>query len=429
MDLVPLPKARLWKSKADFFRPFRTAAAEAGENIAPLYDPAVHPTEPEEPNLQDLNAALAALIDVFPGVEPEVFREMLLGVSPESRLQIVTEQLLSKKAKWVRGRFRAPPRADAATASGRRQDPKPEGSSTLAEEDTFRSDGYKKAVKQVLYQEFKSLSHSSVRAVLAEQNFSYSLSRPILQQLSTRSWRFSLSSLWTKRTASTSAGDHPFVIWPATSIEDRHAVPSVRRTGSAQLDRELYDLFVTQIVTSKREAQLEEDLAVASALNEQEAEEAEALFDCECCFGSVLWESIATCNDDCHQLCFDCIRRTVSEALFGQGWARTVSLEHSSVRCFAPTMHACSGVIPPDLLRRALSAGGQREDLWSDLQDRAAGMYYPRGSTRGMAPAARITAMIPHAGRVSANRCAQDVHQATPFLPPRRIDRMLTLSR
>ena len=364
MDFVPLPKGRLWKSKADFFRPFRAAAAEAGENITPLYDPSAHHVEPEEPDLRELNAALAALVDIFPGVEPEVFREMLISVSPESRLQIVTEQLLSKKAKWVRGRFRAPSQANGVG-------PTKKNKNGLTEEETFRSESYRKAVKQVFYQEFRSLSHSSIKAVLAEQNFSYTLSRPILQHLSTRSWRFSLSSLWPRRTAASTVSDHPYVIWPVNA-ENNHAVPSVRRTGSLQLDRELFDLFVAPVATAKKQELLTQDESLAQDLNEKEAEEAESLFDCECCFASVTFESLATCSDDCHQLCFDCLRRTTAEALYGQGWSRTVDLRRSTVRCFAPTNHDCDGIIPAAILKRALHSNAEGDGLWQELQDRMA---------------------------------------------------------
>lgn len=133
-------------------------------------------------------------------------------------------------------------------------------------------------------------------------------------------------------------------------------------------------MFVSPIVLSKRQAQLAEDLALATKLNEAEAEAAEALFECECCFASVPFESIATCSDDCHQLCFNCVHRTVSEALFGQGWSRTIDLERSTVRCFAPTSRDCHGVIPSDLLRCCLVVTVGKEDLWTDFQDRVTGM-------------------------------------------------------
>ena len=373
MDLVPLPKPRLWKNKTDFFRPFRAAAAEAGENITPLYDPALHRTEVEEPDLKELNAALSALVDIFPQVEPEVFREMLLSISKESRLEVVTEHLLTKKAKWVRGRYRT-----LEKTKGKLRKQKVDRlatitmSSELSEEQTFRSDSYKRAVKQVFYQEFKSLSSSSIKAVLAEQNFSYTLARPILQRLSTKSWRFSLSVLWPKRSPSSQAGEHPFITWQPGHSGDGQMIPAVRRTGSAQLDQELYDLFVAPVLTNQRQTLFAGDYALATQLNEAEAEEAGALFDCECCYCSVPFEQISTCNERCHQLCFDCVRRTVSEALFGQGWARTVDLERSTVRCFAPATHECCGVIPPDVLRRALSQGSDNEDKWNEFQERAA---------------------------------------------------------
>ncbi|KAK3719270.1 hypothetical protein LTR37_004489 [Vermiconidia calcicola] len=150
MDYVPLPKSRLWKGKADFFRPFRTAAANAGENITPLYDPALHRVEqPEELDLKELNTALAALVNVFPDVDPEVFREMLLSISEESRLEVVTEHLLTKQAKWVRGRYISPQSPSNEKLEKHKLD---RGASdfevTVPEEVMLRSDNYKKAVKQ-----------------------------------------------------------------------------------------------------------------------------------------------------------------------------------------------------------------------------------------------------------------------------------------
>lgn len=374
MDTVPFfPRTKLWKNKADFFRPFRLGTSAVGENITPLFDPETHRAEPEEDELQDLNTALGVLIDVFPDVEPEVFREMLLSISVESRLQVVTEHLLTKKAKWVSGRYRTPQDTTSTNV------PRPRNTqsanfpeSHLADEATFRSEGYKTAVKQVLYQEFGNLRHSAIKAVLAEQNFSYTLSRPVLQQLSSRTWRFSLSNLWSKRTPSSSASELPFVIWRALGSESQ-LTPAIKRTGSSRLDRELYDLFVGPVLENQRQTQLTGDRKLALRLNENEAEEADALFDCECCYSSVTFEQMTTCDDGCHHLCFECVRRTVSEALFGQGWSRTVDLERSTVKCFASTDSACIGVIPGSILRRALARDIGRDDMWNDFQERAAG--------------------------------------------------------
>ena len=368
-----MPRApRFWKNKAEFFS-FRTAATKAGENIIPLYDPDLHRAEPEAPDLTELNAALSALVDIFPDVHPEVFREMLTSISSDSRLQVVTEHLLTKKAKWARGRYRTPQVAyQSITKKSKNSKPASGAQAIISDEETFRSDSYKKAVKQVFYQEFKNLSHSSIKAVLAEQNFSYTLARPSLQQLSARSWRFSFSTFWPKRSPSSTAGEHPYIIWQPALNGTNQSTPAVKRTGSSKLDHELYDLFVTPVLENQSQTLLLGDQALATRLNEAEAEKAEALFDCECCYNSVTFESVATCDDNCHQLCFECMRRAVSEALFGQGWARTVDLERSTVRCFAPVNQECRGIIPSSILRRALSSGVDSDDMWNDFQDRAA---------------------------------------------------------
>jgi hypothetical protein len=357
MDSVPLPKPGRWKT--DLWRPFRTAS---GNNDTSLYDPSLPDNDVPEPDLRDLNAALTALVDIFPDVQPEVFREMLLGISEDSRLEVVTEHLLQKKAKWVKGRFRTPPKLDE------RADVKARSHASLPHEELFRSDAYKKAVKQVLYQEFRSLSHSTIRGVLAEQNFSYSLARPVLQQLASKSWRISLASLWSRKAATTAADGHPFIVWqregPSTAVA---GVPAVRRTGSVELDHELHELFIAPLLEKQRHDRVRADYITANELNEIEAESAEALFDCECCYSSVPFENIAAC-DGCHMLCLDCIRRTVNEALYGQGWSRVADLNRSTVRCFAS--EDCSGTIPRHLVQRALNHDSHGDDAWDAFQAR-----------------------------------------------------------
>ena len=369
MDYVPIlrpSRAGAWRSKADFFRPFRSSstASETGENITPLYDPTlVNQDQEEEPDLADLNTSLAALVELFPDVQPEVFREMLLSISKESRLQVVTEQLLKKKAMYVNGRLRPSGRGNATVAhnsvlQGREEDP-------LPAEDTFRGESYRKAVKQLLYLEFKNLSHSTIRGVMAEHNDSYTLSRPTLQQLSAKSWRFSISALWSKRSPAGGVGDHAALHWQANA-PGVDPLPSVKRTGSAVLDRELYDLFVEPLLVKRQQERIEADRILANQLNEAEAEEVGAVFDCECCYSSVPFEQIATCNHGSHYLCFDCISRTTNEAVYGQGWARSADLERMTLRCFAPALQECHGAIPSGLVQRALS-----EDVWLAFQTRA----------------------------------------------------------
>lgn len=368
MDYVPLlrpSRAGAWRSKADFFRPFRSStASEAGENITPLYDPAlVTQEQEEEPDLAELNTSLAALVELFPDVQPEVFREMLLSISKESRLQVVTEQLLKKKNAYVNGRLKPASRGDVTV--GNNQGSSRRDGDPLPPQDTFRGENYRKAVKQLLYQEFKNLSHSTIRGVMAEHNDSYTMSRPTLQQLSAKSWRFSISALWTKRSPAGSNGDHTALHWHSDG-PDLDPLPSVKRTGSAVLDRELHELLVEPLLVKRQQERLSADHAYASQLNEAEAEELGAVFDCECCYSSVPFEQIATCNDGSHYLCLDCISRTTNEAVYGQGWARSIDLDRMTLRCFAPTLQECQGTIPSTLVQRALN-----EDVWLAFQTRA----------------------------------------------------------
>ena len=378
MDNVPLPKVgRLWRSKADFFRPFRNATTDVGENISPLFDPELHARPPDTPDLRDLNQSLAVLVEVFPDVDAEVFREMLAHLSDQSRVEVVTEHMLREKDEQVRTRWKKLRRPSTAKLVKTRTTSAPRvlqynTDLGLPVEETFRSSEYKQAVKLVCYNEFKNLSHSAIRAVMAEQNHSYTLARPILQQLSSSSWRFSFNNLWSRRTLSSSQLEHPNVLWQASGSSNQSAVPSLKRTGSAELDHELHFLLIEPVLSKLRRDLLAADHKYASQINETEAESAAALFDCECCFGSVPFENLATCNDGAHQLCFDCVRRTVSEALYGQGWLKTADLERSTVRCFAPSAAACHGSLPGHLVRRARAAGTESVEMWEKLQDRVA---------------------------------------------------------
>ncbi|KAF2217713.1 hypothetical protein CERZMDRAFT_108372 [Cercospora zeae-maydis SCOH1-5] len=290
---------------------------------------------------------------------------MLVSVSEESRLQIVTEHLLVKKAKWAKGRYRSPRGTkhavtDVAVASD----------ASSRDVELFRSEKYKAAVNQVLYQEFRTLSKSTVRGVLAEQNFSYTLARPVLQQVAARSWRFSLTNLWARRATdhATEVRNHPFIVWQSLGDGEASTSPAVRRTGSSELDHELHELFVAPVVMQQRRERQRVDYELAATLNDAEAEEVEALFDCECCYSSVSFEKLATCDDACHLLCLECIKRTVNEALYGQGWSRAADTKIATVRCFASA--ECPGNIPKNLLYRALTQGRDDEDMWNEFQAR-----------------------------------------------------------
>ncbi|KAL2061779.1 hypothetical protein VTL71DRAFT_7157 [Oculimacula yallundae] len=326
-------------------------------------------TTPEDPDLRELNNSLVALAAIFPDVQVEVFREMLANFDEESRLAVVTETLLKHKMKWVRGRYRVAAKekahigADIAAHAN--------GEALVPPEEKFRSDDYKKAVKVIAYHEFKGLSKSTINAVLAEFNHSYSLARPTLSALSAKSWRFSLSSLFMRRKtiSSSEAEHHPLVIWQSSG--QGSIVPTLKTTGSPELDKELFESLIRPInerILFERE---EKDRTLALELNNTEAEANEALSECECCFTSTTFEELSAC-DGGHFICFQCVRHAVNEAVFGQGWQRNIDLKIGSLRCVAAMADDCQGCIPQSLVRRAFLEEKGGKDILRKLDERLA---------------------------------------------------------
>ncbi len=353
----------------------------------------LHPLEPEHPDLRDLNNSLVALAAIFPDVQIEVFREMLASFEEESRLAVVTETLLKHKVQWARGRYRvggvsAVKEKDKKTTPGKyekgkeqRDDKnatscvvdgvdKPEFQGFVPAEEKFRSVEYKKAVKAITYHEFKGLSKSTINAVLAEFNHSYTLARPTLVTLSSKSWRFSISSIFLRRktTISQEAEHHPLVVWQSTG--QGSIVPTLRSTGSAELDKELYEALIVPIQQRTRTELEEKDHILALELNNSEAEENEALHDCECCFTSTTFEELSACNAGGHFICFQCVRHSVNEAVFGQGWQRNIDLDAGTLRCVAAMSDDCNGCVPQELVRRAFSFEKSGQDVLRKLDER-----------------------------------------------------------
>ncbi|KAF2847091.1 hypothetical protein T440DRAFT_471405 [Plenodomus tracheiphilus IPT5] len=334
---------------------------------------------PVEPDLRDLNASLQALTDIFPDVQPEVFREMLTTFSEESRLQVITETLLKHGHKYVRGRYRMPAeqeeqRETAQKYKYRKEDaPRDTRGVPLALEETFRSVRYIAAAREALYQEFKGLSHSTIKAVLAEYNWSYTQARPTLLDLSTRSWRSSITNFIMRRKAPT-AKDHPLVLWMAADPKtNRPRMPMLVKTSSDELNRELYESLIVPEMELHRKAQLQQDFELALQWNEEEAEREGEMYDCECCFMPNTLQQMSTCDVDGHYICFRCIRHAINAALYDQGWARNIDTERCTLRCIAPISDGdCQGCIPLGFVRRALLEEKDGEDNFAKLNERFA---------------------------------------------------------
>jgi hypothetical protein len=326
--------------------------------------------ESEGPDLRDLNNSLVALAAIFPDVQVEVFREMLSNFDEESRLAVVTETLLKQKMQWVRGRYRVVSKEETRVEKDQRHEP--EYQSLVPSEEKFRSAAYRKSVKATTYHEFKGLSRSTINAVLAEFNHSYTLARPTLVALSSKSWRFSLSSLLLRRkpVSSTEAEHHPLVIWQSTG--QGSIVPTLKSTGSPELDEELFDTLILPIQKRQLAEREGKDRALAVELNHKQAETNEALQDCECCFTGTTFEELSACDDGGHLICFRCVRLAVNEAIFGQGWQRNIDLGSGTLRCLSAMSDDCQGCIPQELVRRAFSEEESGDEVLRKLDERLA---------------------------------------------------------
>ncbi|KAL9112956.1 MAG: hypothetical protein Q9227_002821 [Pyrenula ochraceoflavens] len=302
--------------------------------------------------LEELNTNLVTLVRIFPSIKTEVLRELLVRFHGESQLELCVDQLLRYRDKWVQGRWNSPP-ADP-------QEP-------LPLEETFRTESYKTAARDTLALEFKGLNRSAIDAVLAEENNSYARARPVLQEVSKKTWRAAMGNLniFRKRKEK----DHiPGVLLVQSKASQ---YPIIRKTGNEQLDVELQEIFIQADQQDRKQQQEGGDREYAEMLNQMEAEETGALFECQVCCNDCPFESVATCTTDAHTICFDCIRRTMEEALFGQGWRQFVDSSHGTLNCVAINVGGtCEGHLPTDLTKRAILTTKSGKETWQRFEDR-----------------------------------------------------------
>lgn len=363
-------------------RPPKLLSKGSGQTASEIlaYVPAFAPNpESSDRDLRDLNAALQSLTEIFPDLQPEVFREMLSSLGPESRVQVVTEQLLRHGSKWARGRYRMPQEQEEQRAVAHKykyrnvDTEKDTRGIPLAREDRFRSKGYKEAAKEALYGEFKGLSHATVKAVLAEYNWSYTQARPTLLVLSSQSWRSSITNFFMRRKAP-SADDHPLVMWLAPDGKTgRGRKPLLVKTKSLELNQELYETLIVPEMERQQKEQLQQDLELALKWNEEEAEAEGEMYDCECCFIPNTLQQMSTCDVEGHYICFRCIRHAINAALYDQGWARNINTQLCTLKCIAPVTDSiddCTGCVPLAFVKRALLEEPTGEDSLKKLNER-----------------------------------------------------------
>ncbi|KAJ5143049.1 uncharacterized protein N7515_001836 [Penicillium bovifimosum] len=335
-----------------------------------------HEHEEQRREQEELNTALETLVRIFPDVRIEVFRELLVRFDGQSRLQVCVEELLRHKKKWVSGRWNLPEGASeiqkeggAGPASERVESARHDaGDALVPPEERFRSNEYKAAVRMQMIKEFNGLNRSTIEAVLAEVNFSYARARPTLRDLSRRTWRATFSSILPFR-RKRDREEHPLLVWHHRV--DGELTPGLKETGCSELDAELHEMLLAPLLQQKREEQQNGDFKFASELNEKEAKAVDALYECECCFADVTFEQIATCSANAHIICYHCIQRTVSEALFGQGWGKSVDLERSTLKCLAPlSVGSCEGCLHSQIVKQAILLDTAGSETYRKFENR-----------------------------------------------------------
>lgn len=331
-----------------------------------------HDAEEQRREQDELNAALETLVRIFPDVQIEVFRELLVRFDGQSRTQVCVEELLRHKNKWVSGRWNIPEgNEDAEDSAGTNSDKygQPDEAGWVPPHERFRSDEYKTAVRTAMVKEFNGLNKSTIEAVLAEVNYNYTRAHPTLRDLSRRTWRATFNSILPSFRRKKDREEHPMVVWHRRA--DGELVPELKETGCSELDAELHAKMVAPLLQQRQEEQEDNDFRFASDLNEKEAQAVEALYECECCLADVTFEQIATCSSNTHIICYHCIQRTVSEALFGQGWGKSVDLERSSLKCLAPVpVGSCEGCLNPQIVKQAILLDTAGFEAYRKFEDR-----------------------------------------------------------
>ena len=313
--------------------------------------------------LEKLNEALGTLMSVFPHIFPEVLREMLRLFDGDSRLECIANEIISNPERWVKGRYQI---SKGASQPSYIHQPK----SNLRTE-FFRSDSYKKAVQAEIFKEFTTMSKSTIKAVLAEQNYDYGRARVSLHAVSAKRplaimKRFFSSS---RNPTPDSLQHHPNIEWVG-DLNGHRDYPLLRTTSSTELNQELNDTVLVPLLREYSSKQISTDSKIGHVLNRAEAAATGSFLECQCCFGETTFEEIAFCTEAEHATCFECITRSLKEALYGQGWSQMIDHGRGTMKCCAMGSEPCNGSIEQDLFLRALAQDSGHVELWEQYENR-----------------------------------------------------------
>ncbi|KAI9488849.1 hypothetical protein BDB00DRAFT_846382 [Zychaea mexicana] len=278
---------------------------------------------------QHLNQALQLLAtEFFPDCNVAYLRERLLRYD-HSHVEQVANELLQRQDQAY------PERLEYGK---------------LDRSDLIKSEGYRAQAQAQLALDYPQVWKSSIRAVLAENNWDYVKSYDQLQDMGSGGFWTTIRNFirhWSLPTSSTS------FIASATSAGSSSKNNSHDDTGD---DKEEFEYDRRIVRRRALDAQSAQDAKTALEISHDEYDE---LITCQCCYGDYVIEQLAFCSQGTHMFCHDCITRYISEGLFGQGALRgaaripCISMGGSCDGCFAHSV----------LEHRILS-----QDIWSAYQ-------------------------------------------------------------
>ena len=316
----------------------------------------------QDADLSEMNQDLGILAEVFPTVSTHALRNLVTTCSRESRSQLITEDLLSDRlgstpSRKVHGDFQAV--RDV-------HDNNPSHGRYLHGHERIRSESYKAAVRKALKQEFSGLGRAQLENALAMNNWSYEHTRVTLMNKPQRRPGITGILFWWK--ARDSTAHSPMIIWPPN--ESGVSLPTVKRGTQHELAAELEASILAPLRAEQAATQQILDRQYAEQLSEEEAASAQSVYECQCCFVSTAFERMSLCTTDEHFICHGCLRQTVSEAIFGQGWARTVDDQRGTVKCISLSVdRSCNGWISCPQVEAALQVDKPGQQLLQRFQD------------------------------------------------------------
>ncbi|CAO3674489.1 unnamed protein product [Umbelopsis vinacea] len=189
------------------------------------------------------------------------------------------------------------------------------------------SERYRANALAQLTHDYPNVWKSSIRAVMAENNYNYLKSHAQLAEMGTGGFWISIRNLLRHWSPTTSSSNVPPVI------------------DNSELAEELSILRKRTMEDQERT-----DKMYALSLNEQEYAKAGEYISCECCFDDCTFEQLCSCSTGDHLFCKGCIEMYISEGVFGQGNLRGVS----PIACMNSSSD-CQGIFPRHFLEATLS--------------------------------------------------------------------------